>query len=370
MLKHVYIDNYKCLVNFELDLGPQQLLLGLNGTGKSTLLEALTAVKRLVTGQAGPAVLFPEESHTRWESRPRQTFELKVELGASYRFRLELEPGEPPPRMRVSTEVVFCDNRLVFLFADGEVQLFNDEFEQQVTYPFDPFRSALATVQPRRDNRKLITFLRWMAKLHCLRLNPYAMSGRAESEDSAPESDMSNFASWYRHVYQERADSAAKLQEDLRRVIPDFESLDLRQFGGNVRTLEGRFTVPSSPPYEIQFGFEELSDGQRVLICLYALLHFLVQEGVCLFLDEPENYIALPEIQPWLVELRDRVDERGGQAILISHHPELINYLAPDIGVVFERTGSGPVRTRKYVADGELSLSPSEQIARGWSSNA
>ena len=38
MLKRLYVDNYKCLVNFELFLEPTTLLVGLNGTGKSTIL--------------------------------------------------------------------------------------------------------------------------------------------------------------------------------------------------------------------------------------------------------------------------------------------------------------------------------------------
>jgi hypothetical protein len=49
---------------------------------------------------------------------------------------------------------------------------------------------------------------------------------------------------------------------------------------------------------------------------------------------------------------------------LISHHPEIIDYLAPEVGLLFERDGPGPVRVRKYKPD--ESLSPSEQIARGW----
>jgi predicted ATPase len=128
--------------------------------------------------------------------------------------------------------------------------------------------------------------------------------------------------------------------------------------------LEVRLSVPSSPVTTIPFSFDELSDGQRILICLYALLNFVVDGHGCLFLDEPENYLALPEIQPWLMELRDRIDDHGGQVILISHHPEIIDYLAPELGLVFERVGVGPVRVRPYNPDDVLS--PSEQIARGW----
>ncbi len=369
MLKHVYIDNFRCLVNFELDLGPQQLLLGLNGTGKSTLLEALTKVKQFVTGGAHPAYLFPEDSHTRWQTRTQQTFELQVELGESYRFRLELDAAGSPATTSVKRELVFCDKRPVFEFDDGEVHLFNDEFEHKVTYPFDPFRSALATIQPRPDNKRLTTFLRWIKQLHCLKLNPFAMYSRTDSEDSQPAPDMFNFASWYRHMSQERAASAQKLQEHLREILPDFWSLDLRSSGGVLRTLVASFARTLSPFTGFDTVFEELSDGQRVLICLYAVLDFLVEDGVSLFIDEPENYIALPEIQPWLVELRDRIDDRKGQVILISHHPELIDYMASDVGLVFKREGSGPTRVHNYAPEAGQSLSPSEQIARGWSSS-
>jgi ATPase subunit of ABC transporter with duplicated ATPase domains len=132
--------------------------------------------------------------------------------------------------------------------------------------------------------------------------------------------------------------------------------------------LATNFFFPSSVNARAGYpvAFDELSDGQRVLIALYALLNFVVSGNTCLFLDEPENYIAIPEIQPWLMELRDRIEERGGQVILISHHPEMINYLAPEIGLLFERVGPGPVRVRNYRSQ-LPSMPPSEEIARGWS---
>jgi AAA15 family ATPase/GTPase len=41
MLKRLYIDNYKCLVNFEFATERSRLILGANGTGKSTVFESL-----------------------------------------------------------------------------------------------------------------------------------------------------------------------------------------------------------------------------------------------------------------------------------------------------------------------------------------
>jgi predicted ATPase len=367
MLNRVYIDNFRCFVNFELALEAQQLILGLNGSGKSTLLEVLRALKELVTGVSQLGVLFPETTRTRWQTLSQQTFELHVQLEASYRFKLELDSWDRPPRTRIKRECVWCDEKPIFEFADGEVHLFNDRFEHKVTYPFDWFRSALATVQERPENTKLMRFKEWIENLHCLQLNPRTMSDRTEKEESDPAPDMSNFASWYRHMTQERADAASKLQEYLRGVIPGFESLDLRSSGANLRTLAVRIAASGNGNQNrFALSFDELSEGQRVLVCLYAILNFAISRGSCVFLDEPENYIAIPEIQPWLMELRDRVEENGGQISLLSHHPEVINYLAPELGLVFERAGAGPVRVRKFVSAPDDSLTPSERIARGW----
>jgi hypothetical protein len=104
---------------------------------------------------------------------------------------------------------------------------------------------------------------------------------------------------------QERADSAFRLTEQLRKILPDLESVDLPSAGANTRTLRFGFGGPGAESTEkFTVAFDELSEGQRILICLYALLHFVVGPQACVFLDEPENYIALTEMQPWLLELR------------------------------------------------------------------
>lgn len=79
--------------------------------------------------------------------------------------------------------------------------------------------------------------------------------------------------------------------------------------------------------------------------------------------------MALPEIQPWLMRLYDICGEGQLQALLISHHPELIDYLlASPIGYWFERQSNASVRVKRIsgeVADNS-GLPISELMARGW----
>jgi AAA15 family ATPase/GTPase len=51
MITHFYIDNFKSLVNFELDLAKFTCLIGLNGAGKSTVLQALDFTSAVMSGE-------------------------------------------------------------------------------------------------------------------------------------------------------------------------------------------------------------------------------------------------------------------------------------------------------------------------------
>jgi hypothetical protein len=75
--------------------------------------------------------------------------------------------------------------------------------------------------------------------------------------------------------------------------------------------------------------------------------------------------VCLREIQPWIAELEDICGKEGRQAILISHHPELINRLARDYGIWFSRPNNWHVQARKGypVVNG---LTAAETMARGW----
>jgi ATPase subunit of ABC transporter with duplicated ATPase domains len=96
------------------------------------------------------------------------------------------------------------------------------------------------------------------------------------------------------------------------------------------------------------------------------ILHFLIARGHTVFIDEPDNFIALREIQPWLLAAEEAVEDHDGQLILISHHPEILNQWASKHGLRFFREDNGHIRTEKFRADPKGDLQPSELIVRGW----
>ena len=82
----------------------------------------------------------------------------------------------------------------------------------------------------------------------------------------------------------------------MRTCLDGFDSLKLEQDEEGIR-------------------FNELSDGQRSLIFLYAILHFLLARGNTVILDEPDNFISLREIQPWLMAVDNALEHSAGQIL-------------------------------------------------------
>lgn len=362
MLKRLFIDNFRCFVNFEFRPERKQLIVGRNGTGKSSFMDALLFLRRFAQGSAGDEA-FTARQPTAWLLQDRQVFELEAALkSGTFVYRLELETVRGPTPFKVSSETVLADGLPVFEFKNGEVDLFsgpNGSFTSK--FPANTYRSALANTPFGTD--RLSQFKIWLDRLLCFRLNPFSMDPLAQAPASTPNTDLSNIAAWLSHWAQQDPATYFALHGSLQSTLEGFGGLKLESFGGTVRNLAAEFSGSEVP---LKFGLDQLSEGQRCLICLYTILHFVVAKGGTVVIDEPENFISLREIQPWLMAVSDVVEESGGQVMLISHHPELINQWAPECGVQFVRDGLGPVRVEPFRGDTESSLTPAELIARGW----
>jgi predicted ATPase len=367
MLKRIYADNFRCFVNFELHLDRLNLLLGENGTGKTTVFEILYRLQQFLAGNAKVLNAFPSSELTRWQKSPTQRFELDLVWKAQqYAYSLAIEHDEDRRKARIKKETLLLDGKPLFEFEEGNAKLYHDNYSQGPEYPFDWTQSGLAVLQPRPENTKLTRFRTELAKIIVASVHPMLMSSESRAEESTLSRNMENFVSWYRHMSQENPGAMFELFPVLAQVIPGFNSLSLRE-AGEAKVLKVLMQQPGAQGrQQLAFDSSELSDGQRALIALYAIVLGLKEQGVSLFLDEPDNFITLRELQPWLNTVKDLTGEGIEQAVLISHHPEIVDQLAIPAGRWFERDANGPVRVSEQSKLQVEGLKPSEAMARGW----
>lgn len=377
MIRRFYADNFRCLVNFELELDELNVFLGANGTGKSSVFDALWKIQRLVYGGRRIDEIFRRSdlSHLYAGNHRNDTgdhrdgdVQQKIELDLriadhSYHYRLTIGHREPR-RMRIDEEFLLCDEQPLFEFRIGEGQLYRDDGSRGPKYPSDWARSGLAALHERHDHRKLSRFRRELATWTIVRPCPPIFEEEATTEDELLTPPMTNFVAWYRRVSPVRLGAAVDLLGDLRDVIPSFESLSLTPTGDDSRSLEAVFRHLHK---RSRYRLGQLADGQRALIALYSLLRFGAGGAgrASLFVDGPDNYISLREVQPWVVALCEALGDTLEQAVVISHHPVTIDYLGGKARWFF-RYDDGPARVKYEPPPGAGSASFSEVIVRGW----
>jgi hypothetical protein len=88
-------------------------------------------------------------------------------------------------------------------------------------------------------------------------------------------------------------------------------------------------------------------------------------------LDEPSNFLGLPEIQPLLLRLEDAALEGRFQVVLTAHHPIAVDLLAASHGLWLDREPTGPTRVHRVhvtdsAADDPSAMRVSELMVRGW----
>ncbi len=367
MITRLYVDNFRCLTNFEIELREAAIFLGANGSGKSTVLDVLRKVQQLVVGKEKLEHVFSRDDLSFLQTSDRQSIVLDLSIGdTEYRYSLTIGHQRELGKMRIDTETLTSNGDPLFRFEAGEAQLFRDDHSKGPSYPFDWSQSGVGHLYERHDNKKLSRFKRELASIMLVRPCPVLFKPETRSEDAFLELTMRNFAGWYRYAAQENMGGVAELFKMLAEVLPGFDSLVLSESGENSRALKAVFHAGASGESKRRYGLHQLSDGQRNLIAMYSLLYLTGDRKVSLFIDEPDNYLSLREVQPWVVSASEAVGDTLEQVVLISHHPVTIDYLASGNAKWFYRDTEGPVRVRDQPEASSDALTVSELIARGW----
>jgi len=369
MITRLYANNFRCLVAFKAEFDSFGVLCGPNGAGKSSVFDALHLLRNLGTGDGLLGGMgeqdVPRLEFTKWLESRVQEFELSLSVdGHTFDYALHIEQTTDSEKPRVIHEKALCDKKPLFerdlegvrvLKADGG----------QASFPLDWRQAALAAIEPRGVNSSKLALLQEeIAKLLILRPNPRSMESESKAEARHPDLSMSNLTSWYRSLAgkQEWTDA---LRDALRNVWPDFRSFNQVDVGINAKALQLRFEERGGKPVLLFVG--QLSDGERALIGLY-MVRSALETGAArtVLIDEPDNFVGLPELQPWVLSMRELLDDEH-QLIMISHHPEVLSNSGEANGRYLWRdnhtspTRIGPLNVPQGMTAGEA-------IARGWAS--
>jgi len=336
MLNYVYADNYKSLVNQSVELDRFGVLLGRNGTGKTALYEVLRGIRDLLSGSS-VGDCFPTSSLTKFETREKQSFSLSatIKFGVEevdIQYDLHIEHDRQRKLPLIEMERVHWSGKPLFEFHNRQVTLYRNDGSKGAEFPFGSSRSFIPEIVTRPENALLLDFRDWIQRAVLVRPDPRQMVWLSTPSGEIDRCDETGarYVDWLSHVLQASPEVTSKLFECIKEALPGFESFSLER-AGNLKAFFLRLKNETGGYWKL--AGDELSDGQKMLIFLYTLV--LSAKDQLVFIDEPDNYISLGEMQPLLSLAREHFESSGSQLLVISHHSETIDYLSADSPFLF-----------------------------------
>jgi len=350
MLRRLEVSNYKMFQDFTIDFTEGvNLVCGQNGSGKSSLLELVHALAGfLATHETSDHVnhsvaeAFPFESFCRWglQSLGSGDMRICVVLGnkhESFKYSLLIRYNFRDSKNRVQEEeLVFQSderNKVIISFKDGMINMITDT-NKKLSFNGDWNVSGLITGA--RNNSQIRDFISMIAKFYALHLEPTVTMQDFKAGALTLGLKGERFSAWHFHNSTNRSENQLSVVEQSKNFIPGLVSVNSPQ-SGDVFRWKVRVKYNGSY-YDLEL--RELSDGQKALFVLYSLLAN-IPDGSTLIIDEPENYLAPGELQPWLDAVNDAWEERDIQFILITHNPRTLNWYHKD-AVIFKIKGEPP----------------------------
>lgn len=338
MLQRLYVHNFRCLENFEFKPGDESsmLLIGKNGSGKSTFAKALAVFQRIGRGINRVGDLVKPSDCTQERTAVPMRFELEVRLGAyHFAYTLALELPDRFKELRVREESLVLDGTVIYTRQQAQVNLRRTgSATSDAEFSIDWHLVALTVIQDPAAASALGTLRDWLSGMVLLAPLPPLMLGEARSETLAPEADGSNFADWLAGLLAQYPAAYGDISRHLQQVMPDLHQFRNVPTGRDAKALMVEFR---SGEGRLDLAFDVLSDGEKCFfLCAVLLAANQAYGPLLVFWDEPDCHLAMAEVRHFAMALR-RAFRSNGQVIVTSHSAETIRSFSNDNTWVLER---------------------------------
>lgn len=333
MIREVRIDNFKSLVDFELNLTAFTCLVGLNGAGKSTVLQALDFISQQMHGDIKGWLAERQWKPGDIDSKltAKKNIDMSVTVESEGYGLIEWTASFNRQSLRCTAEEVFCGSLRLLKVEDGELFLNRGAKsvgwrKESQSIMFDYQGSIISQIKGNRLQNELQILKDSLANIRSLDLiSPEHL--RQRTRDSAGHLGLGG-QQLSAFLHEQGSDARQRLLEKLQTVYPQLASIDTRSLRSGWKHLD---IAEQFAKKTLRTPARHVNDG---LLRLLAVLSQLASNEHFLLFDEIENGIN-PELVEFLV---DALVESEHQVMVTTHSPVILNYLEDEIakkGVIY-----------------------------------
>jgi predicted ATPase len=322
-LKSINIKGYRPFKDFSAQLGPLEVIVGANGSGKSSLFEFLRFLREILYRDSIPSEIIPDSIGQQIFHNPgpdRISWDIVIDLGQEYpvRYKGELRgPVGDPHMIHESVQTVPPEGEKPFIFMEiKECQGFmrGHDADKQMIELVGPNQLGLrmATDPAMEILYKLRNYLRGWRFYNAFIIDHETIRSPVivKQEPFLQENAM-NLSSLLLGLMADRS-AFEELQQVLRSTIPGFKELTVKAKGDPGQVVASW----REDGIETDLTLADLSDGILQLIC-WAVLCIQPNPPSLIFIDEPELGLH-PRTLPFLAGLLEKASERT-QVLVATH---------------------------------------------------
>ncbi len=315
-LKSIKIQGYRPFKDFSAQLGPLEVIVGANGSGKSSLFEFLRFLRDGMSKEIPPEIIPGSIGQRIFHTPGPEQFSWKIIIDSDQEHGYQGKIMGPVGNPRVISESAeSAEGTLMELRGGGQLFIKTSKFLEKKEGLYDhPNQLALGIIhtQAIESLYQLRQYIRgWRfydsfsfdrSKLR----NPVLVD-----QESVLKENAGNLSSILFHFMSDKS-AFAGLQQVLRSTVPGFKELTVKPYGSPGQVI----AFWREEGTEDELTLADLSDGILQLIC-WAVLCIQPNPPSLICIDEPDQGV-LPRTLPFLAGLLEKASERT-QVLVATH---------------------------------------------------
>ncbi|SFV65435.1 hypothetical protein MNB_SV-12-1220 [hydrothermal vent metagenome] len=318
------VKNFKSLKDTKITFSKNSFLIGINGSGKTTVLQAIDFLSAISSGEV------EEWLELRGWSKKDLTFYGDKKSLIDFEILFTLEDiiyfwvfSFNSHSMKCTTEMLFksIDKNSTklseILYVKNGYYQINKDKKEKITFKYKgSILSVLETSLLKDDLNSIHSFFNEIRSAELL--SPTLMKKRARESNNSIGLGGEKLSAFVNSLDREKKE---KLQKALKDFFPNINSFETKSLRSGWKTLS---LIEKHNNKFIETDSMHLSDG--ILRILAILSQLLTTESILIF-DEIEDGIN----QEFVEKLVDTLLESSHQTIVATHSPLLLNYLDDEV---------------------------------------
>lgn len=329
MLLELKIDNFKSLKNTTISFSKNTFLIGVNGAGKTSILQAVDFLSAITSGKVEKWLI-----NRGWDKKDLTFYKSRKSL-IDIRAKFSIGNKEYIWEIAFNSQNLRCTKESIYRRNNGDSYqiLLNVNGMEYRTYDTNLINmpakmgrinfiytgSILSVIKPDLLGEELNSIREYFCKIRSAELlSPILMKKKAKESNEGIGLGGEKLSAFINGLSDENKN---KLQQTLKDFYPNIDSFKTKSLRSGWKTLS---LIEKSGKESIETDSMHLSDG--ILRILAILSQLLTTESILIF-DEIEDGIN----QEFVEKLVDILSKSPHQTIVATHSPLLLNYIEDEI---------------------------------------